>query len=93
MHQNNPGLWLRSPGAEGCWYEMPFRQDVFTVILGVSASLGLRRNLGGWVRSVATLFDEMPDDMGHEAKSGERISSSGVVGVVGVVESTILYST
>lgn len=88
MHQNRPGLWLRSPGAEGSWYEMPFRQDVFTVILGVSAGLELTRNVGGWMTSVAILFDEMADDMGHEAKSVERMWSSGVV-----VESTILYST
>lgn len=37
MHQESPGLWLHSPGPAGHWYEPPFRQDVLTVILGVSS--------------------------------------------------------
>lgn len=36
MHQKSPGLWLRSPGAEAHWYELPHRPELFTVILGVS---------------------------------------------------------
>ena len=38
MHQDSPGLWLKSPGhgAESRWYQPHFRPDVLTVILGVS---------------------------------------------------------